>query len=116
MTLTFHYRPGKEIPVADTFSCLHLPNMDKEAESEEELAIHTFLKQIPITEKRMEHMRQESLQDEELSILMQVIENRWPENQKDAPSQLPPTETTEMSWSRTMGSFSEGKGLSFPKH
>ncbi|KAK2708133.1 hypothetical protein QYM36_013897 [Artemia franciscana] len=68
--LTFHYRPGKEIPVADTLSRLHLPDVDKEAESEGELAIHTFFKQIPITEKRMEHIRQESLQDEELSILI----------------------------------------------
>ncbi|KAK2721931.1 hypothetical protein QYM36_002485 [Artemia franciscana] len=57
--LTFHYRPGKEIPVADTLSRLHLPDVDKEAESEGELAIHTFFKQIPITEKRMEHIRQE---------------------------------------------------------
>ncbi|KAK2725004.1 hypothetical protein QYM36_001451 [Artemia franciscana] len=42
--LTFHYRPGKEIPVADTLSRLHLPDVDKEAESEGELAIHTFFK------------------------------------------------------------------------
>ena len=59
--------------------------MDKEAESKGELAIHTFFKQIPIKEKRMEHIQQELLQDEELSILMQIIENGWPENQKDAP-------------------------------
>ena len=87
--LTFHYRPGKEIPVADTLSHLHLPDADKEAESRGELAIRTFFKLIPITEKKMEHIRQESLQGEELSILMQVIENGWPENRKDAPSQLP---------------------------
>ena len=88
--LTFHYRPGKEIPVADTLSRLHLPDVDKEAESEGELAIHTFFKQIPIIEKRMEHIRQESLQDEELSILIQVIENGWPENRKDAPVSTTP--------------------------
>ena len=73
--LTFHYRPGKEIPVADTLSCLHLPKLDKEAESEGEQAIHIFFKLIPITEKKMEHIWQELLQEEELSTLMQVIEN-----------------------------------------
>ncbi|KAK2707367.1 hypothetical protein QYM36_015155 [Artemia franciscana] len=56
--LTFHYRPGKEIPVADTLSRLHLFDVDKEAESKGELAIHTFFKQIPITEKRMERKAQ----------------------------------------------------------
>ncbi|KAK2710841.1 hypothetical protein QYM36_012133 [Artemia franciscana] len=65
--LTFHYRPGKEIPVADTLSRLYQ------------------------SQKRgMEHIRKVSLQDEELNILMQIIENGWPENRKDAPVSTTP--------------------------
>ncbi|KAK2710846.1 hypothetical protein QYM36_012138 [Artemia franciscana] len=115
--LTCHYRPGKEIPVADTLSRLYLPDVDKEAESEGELAIHTFFKQIPITKKRMEHIRQESLHDEELSIFMQIKENGWPENRKDALVSTTPYWNYRDELVVNNGLFfQKGKGLSFPKH
>ncbi|KAK2707120.1 hypothetical protein QYM36_014967 [Artemia franciscana] len=43
--LTFKYRAGTEIPVADALSRLHLPDIDEELHKEIEIFVHSAVTQ-----------------------------------------------------------------------
>ncbi|KAK2714021.1 hypothetical protein QYM36_008577 [Artemia franciscana] len=56
-SLKLVYRPGSEIPVADTLSRLHTPNLDNENEKQAEVFVHTLFKNLPISDGKMEKIR-----------------------------------------------------------
>jgi hypothetical protein len=70
---TFHYRPGKEIPVADTRSRMHILNVDSKSESRNRYAVHIFFRDLPISSKMMKQIRVETQNDSELNVLKRVI-------------------------------------------
>ncbi|KAK2716637.1 hypothetical protein QYM36_006947 [Artemia franciscana] len=55
------YRPGSEIPVADTLSRLHTPDLDNENEKQVEVFVHTLFKNLPIANGKMEKIRNATL-------------------------------------------------------
>jgi hypothetical protein len=86
--LTFKYRAGKEIPVADALSRLHLPDIDEELHEEIEIFVHSFVKSIPATGSRLEEIKQGTLTDHELQALKTVILEGWPDNRRRCPNTI----------------------------
>ena len=84
--LSFQYRPGKEIPVADALSRMHLPDQDPEIQIEGEVAIHAFFRDIPVSRNKLEQVREETLRDVELKTLSDIVESGWPNDRRDVPS------------------------------
>jgi hypothetical protein len=84
--LSFQYRPGKEIPVADALSRMHLSDQDPEIQIEGEVAIHAFFRDIPVSRNKLENIREETLRDSELKTLSDIIESGWPNEQRQKPS------------------------------
>ncbi|KAK2725521.1 hypothetical protein QYM36_000124 [Artemia franciscana] len=56
-SLKFVYRPGSEIPVVDTLSRWHTPDLDNENEKQVEVFVHTLFKNLPIANGIMEKIR-----------------------------------------------------------
>ena len=53
--LSFQYHPGKEIPVADALSWMHLPDQDPEIQIKGGVAIHAFFRDIPVIRNKLEN-------------------------------------------------------------
>ncbi|KAK2714162.1 hypothetical protein QYM36_008659 [Artemia franciscana] len=75
-SLKFVYKPGSEIPVADTLSRLHTPNLNNENEKQAEVFVHTLFKNLPISDRKMEKIRNATCT--ELQKLSQTILDGWP--------------------------------------
>ncbi|KAK2716204.1 hypothetical protein QYM36_010695 [Artemia franciscana] len=60
-SLTFVYRPGSEIAVADTLSRLHTPDLDNENKKQVEVFVQTLFKDLPISDGKMEKIRNVTL-------------------------------------------------------
>ena len=79
---TIDYVPGKILQAADTLSRINLNRPEAE---DTELAIEasfylcTFMKNIPISEKRLKDIKLETESDEAIQKLMTYIKNGWPE-------------------------------------
>ena len=78
-----HYRPGKELIIADTLSRAYIsdPTPDLMTEEFEVNIIHS----LPISETYRTKLEQYTLQDSVLQKLKQTVENGWPQNKRDAP-------------------------------
>ncbi|KAK2707345.1 hypothetical protein QYM36_015134 [Artemia franciscana] len=76
--LKFVYRPGSEIPVADTLSRLHTPDLDNENEKQAEVFVHTLFKNLPVSDGKMEKIRNATCT--ELRKLSQTILDGWPQS------------------------------------
>uniref|UniRef100_A0A8C5MRX3 Gypsy retrotransposon integrase-like protein 1 n=1 Tax=Leptobrachium leishanense TaxID=445787 RepID=A0A8C5MRX3_9ANUR len=80
--LTVKYKPGKEIPMADTLSRVFPDGHEARDEPDLEEQVHTVLVNIPISDVRLEMIRQDTKQDKVLEKLIRVMCNGWPEKRK----------------------------------
>lgn len=79
--------PGKDIPVADALSRLH-PNISigtSEAEKEMDIHVHSILKSIPISSRRMEAIIDATAEDATLQQVKHFIVRGWPDKRKQCP-------------------------------
>ena len=88
--LIIAFRPGKEIPVADALSRLNLPEEDKKMEKEVESYIHSVMSLLPISNARLERLKQETKSDPQLAELAQAIQKGWPSCRRNLPPTLTP--------------------------
>ncbi|XP_063953999.1 uncharacterized protein K02A2.6-like [Lytechinus pictus] len=77
------YRPGKEVPIADSLS--RSPGNDNT-----HIALDMQINHIQFTEQRIADVKRETDTDSTLSQLKCIIGQGWPERMKDLPSQLRP--------------------------
>ena len=84
--LTFTYRPGPEIPVADTLSRLHIEDTDPEEELQAELHVHNVIKNIPIKDEMVQIIANCTKDDSEMQIIADTIRKGWPEHRKQCPN------------------------------
>lgn len=73
------YRPGTNIPVADTLSRQFLKTSDCE-ENSFNLQVHTVMKNLPISDQKMEELKAVSNADTQLIQLKATILNVLPKN------------------------------------
>ena len=87
-TITFH--PGKEIPVADALSRMHLPEEDGEMQKEIESYVHSVMSIQPISNDRLKKLKQETTADTQLVELAKTIKSGWPASRRNLPAILTP--------------------------
>lgn len=83
--LILHHLPGKSIPVADTLSRNFQPHTYPKLSEGMDVHVHTVLKSIPISDCKLEQVRNATVKDPQLVMLKQIILAGWPECRKSCP-------------------------------
>jgi len=87
--LLIKYVKGKYLYVADTLSRAHHDESFEDIDSDElQLAVHTVLSNLPISDTRITDIQVATNQDADLQQLKQLIENGWPININNVPEAL----------------------------
>ena len=82
------YVRGKDIPVADTLSRKFLSETYPEITEGLDYQIHAVMSSIPISDRKMDIIRQATKDDAQMQELKQTIPDGWPDNRPDCPKQL----------------------------
>lgn len=83
------YRKGTEVILADTLSRAYLPNTQTDGVAEEFEKVN-MAKFLPITDYRLEQIKEETERDETLQKLKQTVLNGWPDSRDSLPVELYP--------------------------
>ena len=83
------YKPGKDLNIADTLSRAYIPDGSSDR-MEEELtsAVNLVISNIPVTDKRMQEIRDGTKNDKSLRILQRMILNGWPDSHSQIPEEV----------------------------
>ena len=75
--IDLRYKPGKELYSADTLSRAHLPTTGDE---DEDLALYvrSATANLPVTNRKLAELRQETDNDSTMVELAKIIQKRWP--------------------------------------
>ena len=75
--------------IADTLSRVYIPDCSSDR-MEEKLtcAINLVISNIPATDKRMQEIRDGTMNDKSLRILKRMILNGWPDSQSQIPEEV----------------------------
>ena len=81
------YTPGKLLVAADTLSRAtdpkHPKGIDSSTAEEIDLYVDMVMKSIPISEKRMIQIKEETQKDEKMKTLIRIIQEGWPNNKRN---------------------------------
>jgi hypothetical protein len=83
------YKPGKEMYLADTLSRAFPSNLE-EVNLQQEFEQINMVNYLPISNDRLSQIRQETLRDETLQLLMDVILKGWTSDKILLPAQVHP--------------------------
>ena len=88
--VTVQYKPGKSVPVADTLS----RNGARDGSAPDDLGLDVYvdaiLKQMPVSDEKLEQVRNASKDDSELQELQKHVQQGWPDSPKDVPAMIRP--------------------------
>ncbi|KAK0137210.1 hypothetical protein N1851_026595 [Merluccius polli] len=82
-SITLIHRLGKEIPVADMLPRKSLEDEDSLLSEAMETQVHSVISAASVSADRLDDIKASTAQDEQLSILKQVIRSGWPETRKN---------------------------------
>lgn len=80
---TVHYERGTNMHLADMLSRAYLPFQGKE---EDDIESVNMVQYLPISDKRLNEIREETRKDQSLRTLSETILLGWPDDKKDAPA------------------------------
>ena len=86
-SLNVTYRPGKQLVLADTLSRAFLPECGESIEEKFDINI---LQTLPISETKLDQLREETKKDPHLQQLASVIATGWPETKQEVPANCLP--------------------------
>ena len=92
-SFTLHYKPGKEMILADTLSHAYIKDCTKsQTNLEVELAcmVHMVLSNAPFTDTKLEEVSIATLEDTTMRLLQATIQNGWPDKISKTPAELRP--------------------------
>jgi hypothetical protein len=78
--------PGKQIPVADTLSRKYPPTESRETLEDPDFNVHCILKNMPVSDSKMEEIREATAADPVLQAVQSIIQNGWPEKRQQCDS------------------------------
>ena len=87
--LDVKYKKGKELYIADTLSRAYLPEVDM-ITVPYPLEVHLVKDQAPISDEKFEIFKSETMKDPALSVVSKIVNEDWPENIKDCPTEAKP--------------------------
>ena len=76
------YRPGKQIPVADTLSRKFLTSPDAPEEKFDK-HVHSVMSDLPMSDQKLKELRTASRNDLQMNQLKKVILSGWPERRSE---------------------------------
>ncbi|XP_021361397.1 uncharacterized protein K02A2.6-like [Mizuhopecten yessoensis] len=82
------YVPGKQIPVADTLSRNFLSDTYPSLSKGMDAHVHTILPSIPISDRKLEKVRDSTNVDTQFQTLINTILNGWPGLRRDCPPSI----------------------------
>ena len=88
-SLTVHQKPGKDIPVADTLSRLHLNEVDDLHEAFD-AQVHLVMTNLPVSDQKMLYLQASTASDPDMQQLIAVIKEGWPDHRNSCPSSVKP--------------------------
>ena len=80
--------PGKQIPVADTLSRKFLPDTDPTLSQSLECHVNVVMSSLPVSDQKLQEIRNASENDTQLCRLRQTILDGWPESRKKCPPEV----------------------------
>ena len=87
--MTVHYKPGKDLVIADTLSRSYLPHVGNDSNLDNELPI-CMVTCLPMSPTRISELQSATKNDEVLQKLGDAIHSGWPENRSLVPQELVP--------------------------
>ena len=83
------YTPGKQLYTADTLSRAVDPTEKATSEIQDDIEayVNMVTSHVPVAPTRMEQIRTETQKDEDLQVLIQVIQDGWPEEVQECSNQ-----------------------------
>ncbi|KAK2701314.1 uncharacterized protein LOC136043709 [Artemia franciscana] len=88
--ITVQYVRGNDLPVADTLSRLHPPHFDEECSLEIEFHVHSVMKSITLSDKKMGLILKENKRDPVMIELTSVIQKGWPNHRYQCSANMQP--------------------------
>ncbi|KAL9988764.1 hypothetical protein ACROYT_G003247 [Oculina patagonica] len=87
--LTVRHKPGKEIPVADTLSRLHLNEVDDTHEAFD-AQVHLVVTNLPVSDPKMSDLQASTASDPDMQQLISIIKDGWPDHRNSCPPSVKP--------------------------
>ena len=88
--VTIQYKPGKNIPVADTLS--RGGARDNTSISDDDLGVEVYvdmlLKQMPVSDGKLDEICKATKEESELQQLQNYVKEGWPAKSKQTPVQI----------------------------
>ena len=117
-SFTLHYRPGKEMVLADTLSRAYIDDCSKSQSTlEEDLAcvVHMVLDNAPFTNAKLEEVRKATTEDATMMLLKSAILSGWPDKLSETPTELKPFWTYRDELSDADGIILKGEKILIPQ-
>ncbi|XP_021368105.1 uncharacterized protein K02A2.6-like [Mizuhopecten yessoensis] len=111
------YRPGKESVLADTLSRAYIQKSVTDDNLSEEVERHVMsvLRNIPVSDGKLEEIRQETLKDETLQEVVRIVEEGWPDHRSETPSRTHDFWTNKTELTHVHGILFKGDRIVIPR-
>ena len=116
-SFTLHYKPGKEMILADTLSRAYITDCPtSQSTFEEELAcmVHMVLSNTPFTDAKLEEVRKATSQNTIMRLLQTTIQTGWPDKISETPAELKAFWTYRDELSEADGILLKGEKILIP--
>ena len=117
-SLDVQYVPGKKMVVPDTLSRATEKSefqSDRDLVRDVQLYVNTVLKTLQFSDSRLEQVKYETSQDDELKVLMDTVISGWPENKEQCSPLLYPYWNIRAELSVANGIIFKGTKVVIPK-
>lgn len=111
---TIVHHPGKDIPVADALSRKPLASHDDGLSKGMDLQIHMVYNSLPVSDARLQEIRETTENDAQLKLLSKAIMEGWPEERKQCPENIAEYWNHRDELSKTNGIIFKGEKIVIP--
>ncbi|XP_021340038.1 uncharacterized protein K02A2.6-like [Mizuhopecten yessoensis] len=111
------YRPGKELVLVDTLSRAYIQKSVTDDNLSEEIERHVMsvLRNIPVSDGKLEQIRTETLKDETLQEVVKIVEEGWPDHRSETPSRTHDFWTNKTELTHVHGNLFKGDRIVIPR-
>lgn len=82
------FLPGRNIPIPDTLSRKSVSNVYPDLADTADIQVNLVISSLPVSDRKLQEIRLHTANDEQLSLLGQVILDGWPVYRKQCPDSI----------------------------